>query len=188
MSNDAAASPRDAARRRLINLVIPGAGLVLAGRPLAGFGTGLSFAATLNAALALGLLIPDDFPRTAVWCATAAALFYIVAQFLLLRADARDQASGARNERREALSALVSALREGRSDDAAAARLQPLAECDLHVAYRLAQSATLRADADGALAAWERVRQLDPHHIYRGEMLAALRQIGVQRAKESGAV
>jgi cytochrome c-type biogenesis protein CcmH/NrfG len=45
------------------------------------------------------------------------------------------------------------------------------------VAYRLAQSATMSGDARGALAAWERVQRLDPHHIYRTETVCALRRL-----------
>lgn len=153
---------------------MPGAGLLLAGRPLAGFGVGLAYAAALNAALAIRLLVPDDFPWTAFWSSLAAATAYVVAQFLLLRAHGDAEAAGTRAERRTALAELLAAVREGRADSNAARRLEALAETDLHVAYRLAQSASLNSDPSAVRAAWERVRLLDPHHIYRTETSAAL--------------
>jgi hypothetical protein len=182
-----AAVPAALSRRRArwLNLIVPGAGLILAGRPLAGFGTGLAFAAALNGALAIWLLIPDDFPRTAVWCGLTAALAYIVAQFLLLRVDAAARLAGRRDERRAALTALMAAIREGRFDQEAAALLEPLAESDLHVAVRVAQAAMLNCDDHRALAAWQRVQRLDPHLIYRSETLAALQRLHAQAAADA---
>jgi hypothetical protein len=159
-----------------LNLLIPGAGVILLGDIWSGLLGGLVFVLSANYALWATLLIPDEFPA---WASTLgigiAAGSYLAAQFRLaqtVRGREREQRAVFR---RTALEAVRICL--AHSDFAGAlAALEPvcdLAGRDLLVAYRLAQSHTGLHDVEAARLAWRRVQALDRHHIYRAELRAA---------------
>lgn len=160
---------QDAARRW--NRAVPGAGLILRGDIAAGLGLGVTFAASANTLLVAMFVLPDDVTLiTRVAALAAAAGSYWLAQWRLDRVrEAPDPAAVAL--RRRALAEATAALRAGRADEALAqlAALEPLAERDLLVAYRLAQAETLAGRAERAREAWRRVRRLDRAGLYKEE-------------------
>jgi hypothetical protein len=170
---------------RLVNLVVPGGGLILIGHETLGVLIGVLFTLSAGYALAATLLFPDDTSTTWRGLGIGVALgTYIGAQIRYaqtVRYEA-DQAFG--DLRRSALGAARRALDAGRADEAWAL-LQPLlpqVETDLLVAYRVAQVLTARGDGGAALRAWRRVGRLDRHRIYREEVhvneRALARQLG----------
>ncbi|MBI5865804.1 MAG: hypothetical protein HZB38_15135 [Planctomycetes bacterium] len=162
-----------------VNLFVPGGGLIMRNRVATGLLLGIAFAAGANLTIAARLLFPDDFsPAARGGSAALAALAYILAQFLLPAAGPRSGRRSASSGRRTALASITEALRQGRIDESAIAELTPLAERDLHVAYRLAQAASLEGDAERSTEAWARVKRLDRHRIYREETDATLQPDG----------
>jgi hypothetical protein len=163
------------------NLVLPGVGLILAGRVAAGLAIGLLFVVLANGAVAATLLVPDDVsPWVQALVIGLAAGTYVGAQ-LRLRYALEDTARAARRDRRDAALRVVRACVERGDGEAGWEALRPVAEDaeeDLLVAYRVAQVLTLRGDRTAARIAWERVRRLDRHHLYReayDAQMAALR-------------
>lgn len=162
------------------NALVPGSGLILQDRLAPGAGLGLIFAGVSNFTLAAFWLIPESVPSplaevglgatVATWC---------VAQI----ATAQRLRSGGRKDsavqRRGALRLVQDALAAGDADaaHAAIAPLAELADQDLLVAVRLAQVLTAKRDAAGAAGAWERVRRLDRHHIYRAQRIEATQRL-----------
>ena len=73
--------------------------------------------------------------------------------------------------------AVLAAVSDGleRGDgDAALEALEPLriaGKQDLLVAYRLAQVLTMKRDVSAGLEAWQQVRTLDRHHVYRRQIV-----------------
>ena len=171
-----------------VNLLVPGAGLILAGATWVGLATGLVFIACVNAALWLALLIPDEVSRWSQALAIGlAGGAYLGAQVRLAQYVRSRERSQQAAQRRDALSAARTHLRMG--DPAAAlAALEPLrerAEHDLLVAFRTAQACTGMQDAEAARAAWKRVRELDRHHIYRDQ--AREGEEAIDRLRANGA-
>jgi hypothetical protein len=164
---------RNATRGQLINLVIPGGGLILIGSETIGVLVALLFTVAANYAIAALLLIPDEVPATWRGLSLGVAIgTYLGAQIRYAQTVRHGRASAAREQRGAALRAARGALLAGRVEDAWRA-IQPLAEqaeSDLVVAYRLAQVLTAREGSAAALAAWRRVRRLDRHRIYRQEV------------------
>jgi hypothetical protein len=166
---------RTIAGSRLINLVVPGGGLILIGHELLGVLIAILFTITTGYALAATLLFPDD--TSAIWRGLGIGVAigtYLGAQIRYAQ-TVRYQADQAFGDlRRDALGDARCALREGRTEDAwnALQPVVPLAETDLLVAYRVAQVLTARGDGLAALHAWRRVRRLDRHRIYRDEVHA----------------
>ncbi len=158
---------------RLINLVIPGGGLILIGSETIGVLVALLFTAATNFAIAALLLIPDDVSPTWRGLSLGVAIgTYLGAQIRYAQTVRHTRARGALELRRAALREARCALLAGRAEEAWRV-LQPLveqAESDLVVAYRLAQVLTARGGGAAALAAWRRVRRLDRHRIYRQEV------------------
>lgn len=71
----------------LLNLVIPGAGLIMRGRHWLGFALAMLFGLAVNTAIAGWLVAPVAIPRFYTWTATLLALVtWILAQALLPRA------------------------------------------------------------------------------------------------------
>jgi hypothetical protein len=163
----------NATSAQLVNLVIPGGGLILIGSETIGVLVALLFTAAANFAIAALLLIPDDVPRT--WCGLSVGVAigtYLGAQIRYAQTVRHQRAGADQALRRAALRDARCALMAGRVEDAWRA-LQPLvgqAESDLVVAYRLAQVLTARGSGAAALAAWRRVRRLDRHRVYRQEV------------------
>ena len=166
---------REAGWAACLNLLIPGVGIILLGRVAIGLLVGLIFVLCVNYALWATLLIPDEFPSWARGLGIGlAGGTYVGAQLRLAQTvRSRDRQRRAAL-RRQALNAAREALRLG--DSAAALEaLGPVrahAEHDLLIAYRLAQLYTGAGDVAQALAAWQRVRALDRHRIYRDEIRA----------------
>ncbi|MBK8915709.1 MAG: hypothetical protein IPM64_14135 [Phycisphaerales bacterium] len=185
---------------RLLNLFLPGVGLVWIGALWRGVLIGLSFAALANASLALSLLIPDEIPTAGfVILLVATGATYLAAQLWVVRVAGAVRRGELLASRTEVLARVAELLNTG-DGRAALAALEPLsasAEDDLLIAVRYAQavqaaghqpeSADPRTPNDEAesaasaastraavIAAWIRVRRLDPHRIYGREVRAAL--------------
>ncbi|QOJ14108.1 MAG: hypothetical protein HRU75_05430 [Planctomycetia bacterium] len=185
---------------RLLNLLLPGVGLVLIGALWRGVLIGLTIAALANATLAFALLIPDEIPTAgfvALLVATGTA--YAAAQVWVVRVAGVVQRSETQTFRAEVLARVAEHLGagDGRAALAALAPLCSSADSDLLIAVRYAQAlqaagdqpvspnapaadehADILATASGSRAAlveaWVRVRRLDPHRIYGREVRAAL--------------
>lgn len=154
-----------------LNLFAPGAGVVLLGPAWLGIVLGTAFIVLINAAIVAVGLIPDEIGlRSRKLLVLAAATAYILAQLAMSRAVRRHEHAAAETRRRAALQSALAALAVG--DGAAAlAALRPLSSAnapaeDLHVALRVAQALSAGNSPD-APAAWEHLRRLDRHHIYR---------------------
>jgi len=152
------------------NLLVPGAGLILTGKAIAGLALGLAFTAAINALLITTLLFPDDYStgaRQAVAALTGVA--YAAAQ-LLFAHELRSSGARLRRGQRDACLRAARASLARRAYDEALRAIQPvaaLAKRDLLVAYRLAQILSALERADAAALAWELVRRLDRHRIYQ---------------------
>ncbi len=169
-------------RATVLNLVLPGAGFIVRGALAEGGLWGVVVAMAANAAVAVTLLFPDDYPPTA----RAAIVFALIvayvgaqARLALALRQARRRAGGA--ERRAVLSEVQVALDAG--DGAAAllalSRLEADAEGDLLIAYRTAQALLVAGRQEAALAAWIALARADRDGIYRKEAereIAALRR------------
>ncbi len=154
---------------RVVNLLLPGGGLILIGHVWAGATVALLFAAFANVAIGAALIFPDDVqPWQGGLAIGLAGGVYAGAQIrlaLTLRQSRRDEAAA---RRRRVLTEVRELMRDGehrRALDALAA-LEPAAPTDLLVAYRKAQVLTEMGDPQAAAAAWERLRELDRHKIY----------------------
>lgn len=171
---------RGTAAARLINLVIPGGGLILIGSEVVGTLIALLFAVVANFAVAAGLLFPDDLSATARNLGIGVALgTYLGAQIRYAQTVRYRREVGQERQRRAALHAARAALERGRADEAWQA-LEPIAdraEDDLLVAYRVAQVLTARGAGRDAATAWQRVQRLDRHRIYRREVIASARRL-----------
>lgn len=153
-----------------LNLLVPGAGVVLIGRAWLGLLIGIVFAVLFNGAIVAVGLIPDEVGLTARrLLVLGAAASYILAQFVMTRVVRRHRQAIEASTRFTALRQAQQALVAGDAAGAWAALgpLLPLAETDLHVAYRVAQALSASGDAAAAAAAWEHLRALDRHHVYR---------------------
>ena len=161
---------------RLVNLLIPGGGLILIGAEAIGVAVALLFAVAANAVLGSSLLFPDAL--TPAWRGLAIGVTlgtYLGAQIRFAQTVRQQQLRSADQQRRMALRDARQALLDDRVQDARNA-LQPVvdrADDDLPLAYRLAQVLTACGEQVAARAAWRRVRRLDHHKIYRSEVEAA---------------
>lgn len=187
----ATASPRGQFSR-VLNLLLPGGGLILVGAVWRGVLIGALFILLLNAVIAFGLLIPDEIPGWLYLVLLAAlAAAYTGAQLWLVRIQLRRGEHTGAAQRRQVLRAAAEALE--RSDAAAALaalrQSEPAVEHDLLLALRWAQAVQMEANLDqpaaadqepsggaGVRHAWLRVQRLDEHGIYRAEVHAALRR------------
>jgi hypothetical protein len=158
---------------QLVNLVVPGGGLILSGNALLGVLIAALFTLTANFALLASLLFPDDFSATRRGLGIGVAIgTYVGAQIRYAQSLRSQRRQAADTLRHNVLGAVRSALLAGRVDDAWQA-IQPLinqVNDDLVVAYRVAQVLTAREGGEAALAAWERVRRLDRHRVYRQQV------------------
>ncbi len=155
------------------NLLLPGAGLILLGATGAGILTGLVFAACANFAVLAVLLFPDDFGERLQFLAIGlAAGCYVGAQLRYHRAVRSLRIRQASALRRHLLRQTEQWLEAGQPARAldCIRQLADLATTDLLVAYRLAQTLTAAGDVPAARAAWQQVRRLDRHGIYRAQV------------------
>lgn len=152
-----------------LNLLAPGAGVALLGPVWLGVAVGLIFIVLLNAAIVAIGWVPDEIGlRARKLLVLGAAIAYILAQLAMSRAARRYEHTTAAALRREALQAALEALAGG-NGEAALLALQPLRSADpddLHIALRVAQALSAGNSPDAAVA-WEHLRRLDRHHIYR---------------------
>lgn len=161
----------------LLNLIIPGAGLLAIDAVGAGLLVAITFTLAANATIVATLLIPDDVPR--VWRGLLIGItcgVYIGAQFRLAQSLRERRSAVDQQRRRNALQAVQAHLQAGELDAAWAAieSVRIWAETDLVVAYRRAQLLSVRGDAAAARRAWEHVRRLDRHRIYGQEVVRRL--------------
>jgi hypothetical protein len=158
---------------RLVNLVVPGGGLILIGSAASGVLLAALFTVTAAFAIVSNLLFPDDFASAWRGLGIGVALGTWLGAQLRLAQSVRRQRERAAGKLREATLRDVRAeLLAGRFDDAWRA-IQPMihrADDDLALACRLAQVLTARESPVAARAAWRRVRRLDRHRIYRQEV------------------
>lgn len=156
----------------ILNLLVPGAGLILLGDVAAGLAFCLLFAILLNLCLAGWLLIPDEVPPP--WRITSLAVATGTCALAQLRCAHRlrwEREQREARRRREVLADVQRLAAEGRVAEAWE-RLEPLAalsDRDLLIAWRVAQVLTAKRDVEAALAAWQRLRRLDRHHLYQTE-------------------
>ena len=161
----------------LLNLVVPGLGIILVGPVWSGLLVGVLFAACANFALWATLLIPDEFsPWIRGLGIGIAGGTYLGAQLRLAQAVRERQRQQQAQGRRTALAAVRECLQ--RNDYLGALRaITPVRDSgthDLLVAHRVAQILTGLKRPDAALAAWQRLRELDHHGIYSAEARASM--------------
>lgn len=167
---------RTIAGLRVLNLLVPGAGLACAGSVAVGMALGVAYIACLNGAILSFGVIPDEFSRSGrTLLVLATALLFISAQGLLptaLRSEAQRRSSV---RRKQAIADAQAAAAAGRLAEAEAilAELVAAQPGDLLAAHRYATILTAQA-APEAVAAWRRLRELDRHRIFRAETDFAL--------------
>lgn len=163
-----------------LNLLLPGGGLIMINAAWSGLLIGLAFVVAANIAVVAVLLFPDDFSAgTRGLLIGLAGGCYVGAQWRYAQTvrDRRERALAAR--RRRALEESRLLLLRG-EHDAALESVQPLAELlprDLLVAYRVAQVLTAAGNRPAAEDAWQCVRDLDKHGIYRQQTLQGQRNM-----------
>ena len=171
---------------RWVNLFVPGAGLILNGRIWTGLLLGLLFAASAGLAITAILIIPDDFSRFVQGAAMAlAAGRYLGARVGWLQRTPGASVRGTGADRARVLRETQAPLARGEAAQALAA-IEPLAAeapDDLLVAYRLAQALSAVGDVPRAREAWQRVRRLDQHGIYRQQVRGAEQSFGREGAR-----
>ncbi len=160
----------------LLNLVAPGAGLAWLGRLIDGWLVGLAGALTANLAIWAFMILPDETTATGRRTLLLLALLVFVLAQVLYAQAVRD-AARRRSEhvRRGALSHSRRLLECGDAQGAWMALSPALGHDadDLLLAYRAAQVLTAAGDVDRARHAWQRVRRLDGHRIYRAQIAEA---------------
>lgn len=161
----------------VLNLLVPGLGIICVGRTWPGVILGLIFAAFANLALWAVLLMPDDLPAWGPPLAVGlAAGAYVGCQIDFVRSS-RDRRRREQDAiRHSALAAVSEALARGDfvAGLDALGSISHLAAQDLLVAYRQAQVLTGLGDEHAAYVAWRQVRTLDRHNIYRDEWRTAV--------------
>jgi hypothetical protein len=159
----------------LLNLLLPGTGLILRRREWLGFLVAVVFGLLGNLALAGLLIAPEALPGWLIRSALGGAgLVWISAQAMLWRQGvlAAARARGLELILQQARAALA-------AHDAEGARLcleSGLAlddeSVEVHVLW--ARLFTIEGDDSGRQRAWRRVLELDLRRVYRAEAIAAL--------------
>ena len=157
----------------LLNLLVPGAGLIVRGAVGSGLLCGLLFAVCANFTLAACLLFPDELsPAGRAVAILLTGTVYVLIQVRMAQTTGLASRRTKEQLRRERLLRVQECL--GREDVAGALEaIEPLmdrAATDLLVAFRVAEVLTMADDRDGARVAWANVRALDKHGIYRAQM------------------
>lgn len=164
----------------LCNLLVPGAGLLIADAMVTGVVVGLIFVVSANIALWGTLLIPDELaPWLTGLSIGVAGGTYVGAQLRLAQTVRDRQRRSEVARRREILHEVKTLLQreEYRAAEAALAPLTDLAETDLLVAYRFAQAQLGAENMGEARRAWERVRRLDEDRLYHAQIATAERRL-----------
>ncbi len=158
------------------NLLVPGAGLVLAGRPWAGLIAGTLFSTILAAALTAVWVVPGEVPAT--WKGLLigfAGGTYVGAQIRQVRA-LRERARQALERGRKACLRDAIAAMHAQEPERAVALLEPAVTArpgDLLLLVRLAQALDAAGQQTEASAMWEQVRALDRHRVFRSDVRRA---------------
>lgn len=177
LTNAPPATPAPTRAQYAMNLLTPGAGLLLIGA----WGHGLLFGAVFWVFSLLSVLwiavIPYEPPPWAVYIVVVLTIaVYVAAQFKLAQ-TVREQAAAAHAAMRRA--ALITARRAMASGDPQTAlrALEPL-QChlatDLLVAVRAAEALAAAGDHAQARTVWELVLRTDRHGLYRATAHRAL--------------
>lgn len=159
----------------LINLIIPGAGLIRSRREWLGASLGLFFGACGNLAVAGAFIAPAAIPAWLTWLsASLAALAWFLSQVLLVRQRAfqRQCDENLRDLLRETKTAL-----DGGDVTAALANLKRAAHLDaenveMHVLW--ARLYTHEGDREGARRMWQRVLKYDRRRVHEQEARQAI--------------
>ena len=157
---------------RMLNLVVPGGGLILIGHIASGLVIAILFTLSASVAMAAAWLFPDDVSR--VWRGLVIGIAlgtYLGAQLRYAQTVRWHRDEAFWDLRREQMKTARHALMEGRIEDAWEG-LRPLmeeVESDLPLAFLAAQVLNHKGDGHAALSAWRRVRRLDRHRIYYRE-------------------
>lgn len=162
---------------RLINLFIPGAGLILRRREWVGFLLALLFGLATNAAIAGYLIAPEAIP---FWLSTVATviavLTWVLSQVLLQRQDTL------LTQQFEALASLLelsrSAMDRGDFESAGQSLSNAMEIDDEHVEANvlLARYCVHIGDREQARKVWHRVRKLDQSREFDAEAAIALNE------------
>ena len=157
------------------NVAVPGLGIILIGRTWTGLAAGLLFTLCAQFAVWATLLIPDEFsPSLRGLAIGLAGGTYLGAQ-LRFAQTLRDVRRREHDSRRRIALGEARACLQREDYEGALEAIAPVRDCctqDLLVAYRVAQILTGLNDVDAALRAWQQVRALDHHHVYRDEARA----------------
>jgi len=169
----------------VLNLVLPGGGLIALDSIGSGLLVGLLFAACANFALVSVLLFPDDFSPTAQALGIGlAAGSYVGAQVRLAQALRRARTRVFEAWRRRVLWTTRLLLERG-EHRAARDAILPLSQAapeDLLVQYRLLQALIGVGELPDARAACERLKRLDRRGIYRAQLRDLEQQLAQRRA------
>jgi hypothetical protein len=160
----------------LLNVVLPGTGLIIRRREWLGFCLAMLFGICGNVALAGWLIAPAAVPSWLSWLAFGAAgVAWLLSQLLLLR-------QGICLKRRD--STLAELLREARSaleaGDIDRGRLAlesgtAMDDENVEVCVLMARLCALQDDRGGVRTAWRRVLKLDRRGPYLAEARRALK-------------
>lgn len=164
----------------ILNLVMPGSGLILAQRHWLGFFMAMLFAACGHIA-AVGLLIaPDAVPiRLTAFASGAAAAIWLSAQYLLVR-RVRALADRSRADQLALCHRLADeGVQEGRTEDASGALDVALTidDEDVQTHVRRARLHHLLGRPEEARRSWQKVEQLDKRAMFQREMIQAIRRL-----------
>jgi len=163
-----------------VNLILPGAGLILVDSLLAGVVVGLLFTACANLALVELLLFPDEWSRELKLLTVGVTVGTYFGAQLRLVVTMKTGRERSRTAHRRARLWEARALTEQGEHIRACEVLNDLCSenpDDLLVNYRLAQSLTDAGEVPAAREAWQRVRSLDRHGIYRAQIDAHERRL-----------
>jgi hypothetical protein len=154
---------------KLLNLLVPGIGLILAGRVWLGLAAGLVTTVLVATTIAAFLLFPDDFdPVTRGLVAGGAGGAYLGVQIRLV-VVLREVRHAARRESRNTCLQRAAELVDAGAPEQALALIEPLYardSSDLHVIYRRAQALTAAGRHDDAILAWRELAERDRHRLY----------------------
>lgn len=162
----------------VLNVLLPGCGLIPVRRPLLGFAVAMLFTACAQVTL-WGAWIAPEMVSTPLLAgaAGAAALLWIAAQWLLLRQLRRiPNPTDRRSQLATCFALAEQAVVEGRFTEARGALDVALTVDDENTETyaRLARLTAKVGSYDEARRAWRMVEELDLGGVYRREMIQAL--------------
>jgi len=166
----------------VMNLLVPGTGLILDGRLILGIAATVAWAALAAGLLLVVFVVPQEEPRRRLLFLVAAAV-YAVAQWLLVVRMRRRAALAAGGERDEQFKAALPAYVQGRLDDAQAAckALLRADADDVEATLQLATIARRRGDVRRARRYLRRARYLDDAGRWDFEIERELAAVGAAR-------